>query len=74
MQDLAEPGVEEKEMSMTCLMVLLVVVRICFLWKYVLVVHEVVRCRSYHRGLFSERRPFIVGRARWIGHRLWGTP
>ena len=34
-------------MSMTCLMVLLVV--LCFLRKYIFDAHEGVRCRNYHR-------------------------
>ena len=37
-------------MSMTCLMVLLVVLGTCFLRKYVFDTHEGVRCRNYHRG------------------------
>ena len=53
-QDLAEPhsrrgGVEEIKMSMTCLMVLLVVLGTCFLRKYVFDAYEGVRCRNYHR-------------------------
>ena len=45
-----------------------------WVWKYVFVIHEGVCCRNYHRGLFSERRPFIIGRARWIGHQRWRIP
>ena len=52
-QDLAEPnscreGVEEIKMTMTCLMVLLVVLGTCFLRKYVFDAYEGVRCRNYH--------------------------
>ena len=36
-------------MSMTCLMVLLVVLGTCFLRKYVFDAYEGVRCRNYHR-------------------------
>ena len=51
----------EMDMSMTCWMVLLVVKGACFLWKYAFITHEGVRCRNYHRGPSSERRPFAVG-------------
>ena len=36
-------------MSMTCLLVLLVVLGTCFLRKYVFDTYEAVRCRNYHR-------------------------
>ena len=78
-QDLAEPHscggeVEEMEMSMTCLMVLLVVLGTCFLRKYVFDTHEGVRCRDYHRGPVQDADPIHIGRARWIGHRRWRVP
>ena len=41
-------------MSMTCLMVLLVVLGKCFLWRYAFDTYEGVRCRNYHRRL-SQR-------------------
>ena len=41
-------------MSMTCLMVLLVVLGTCFLRKYVFDTHEEVRCRNYHRGTYQR--------------------
>ena len=41
-------------MSMTCLMVLLVVLGTCLLRKYVFDTYGEVRCRNYHRGL-SQR-------------------
>ena len=67
-------GVEEMEMSMTCLMVLLVVLGTCFLRKHVFDTHEEVRCRDFHRGPFSGRRPDKICLARWIGHRRWRIP
>ena len=41
-------------MSMTCLMVLLVVLGTCFLRKYVFDAYEGVRCRNYHRWGFPS--------------------
>ena len=41
-------------MSMTCLVLLLVVLGTCFLRKFVFDTYEGVRCRNYHRGL-SQR-------------------
>ena len=37
-------------MTMTCLMVLLVVMGACFLWKYAFIFHEEVRCRNNYRS------------------------
>ena len=52
-------------MSMTCLMVLLVVLGTCFLRKYVFDAYEGVRCRNYHRGLSQRwkipRRNHLMG-------------
>ena len=58
---MAEPhsrggGVEEIKMSMTCLMVLLVALGTCFLWKYAFDAHEGVRCRNYHRRVSQRWR------------------
>ena len=50
--DLAEPnsckGGRRNQMTMTCSMVLLVVLGTCFLRKYVFDAYERVRCRNYH--------------------------
>ena len=46
----------------------------CLLRKYVFDAHEEVRCSNYHCGPFSERRPYTIGRAGWIGHRLCRIP
>ena len=43
-------------MTMTCLMVLLVVLGTCFLRKYVFDAYEGVRCRNYHRWVSLRRR------------------
>ena len=43
-------------MTMTCLMVLLVVLGTCFLRKYVFDAHEGVRCRNYHCWAFLQWR------------------
>ena len=43
-------------MTMTCLMVLLVVLGTCFLRKYVFDAYEGVRCRNYHRRVSQRRR------------------
>ena len=59
-------------MSMTCLMVLLVVLSKCFLRKYVFDTYEGVRCRNYHRGLSQRwkipRRNHLMGY--WLFHFL----
>ena len=59
-------------MSMTCLMVLLVALGTCFLWKYVFDAYEGVRCRNYHRGLSQRwripRRNHFMGN--WLFHFL----
>ena len=59
-------------MSMTCLMVLLVVLGTCFLRKYVFDTHEVVRCRNYHRGTYQRwkipRRNHLM--EYWLFHFL----
>ena len=59
-------------MSMTCLMVLLVVLGTCFLRKYVFDVYEGVRCRNYYRGV--SRRWKIPRRSHlmenWLFHFL----
>ena len=52
-------------MSMTCLMVLMVVLGTCFLRKYVFDAHEGVRCRNYHRWVSLRwripRRNHLMG-------------
>ena len=59
-------------MSMTCLMVLLVVLGTCFLRKYVFDAYEEVRCRNYHRGLTQRwkipRRNHLM--ENWLFHFL----
>ena len=76
-QDLAEPhscdgGSRNSKMSMTCLVVLLVVLGTCFLRKYVFDTHEGVRCRNYHRGLCQRwkipRRSHLM--VDWLFHFL----
>ena len=75
--DLAEPnscrgGVEEIKMTMTCLMVLLVVLGTCFLRKYVFDAYEGVRCRNYHCWASLQwripRRNHLMGD--WLFHFL----
>ena len=57
-------------MSMTCLMVLLIVLGTCFLRKYVFDTHEAVRCRNYHRGTYQRwkipRRNHLM--VNWLFH------
>ena len=57
-------------MSMTCLMVLLVVLGTCFLRKYVFDAYEGVRCRNYHRWVSLRwripRRNHLMGD--WLFH------
>ena len=52
-------------MTMTCLMVLLVVLGTCFLRKYVFDTYEEVRCRNYHRWVSLRwripRRNHLMG-------------
>ena len=76
-QDLAEPHSRggrsrNSKMSMTCLMVLLVVLGTCFFGKYVFDACEGVRCRNYHRGLSQRwripRRNHLMGD--WLFHFL----
>ena len=59
-------------MTMTCLMVLLVVLGTCFLRKYVFDAHEGVRCRYYHRWVSLRwripRRNHLMGD--WLFHFL----
>ena len=59
-------------MSMTCLMVLLVVLGTCFLRKYVFDAYEGVRCRNYHRWVSLRwripRRNHLMGD--WLFHFL----
>ena len=43
-------------MTMTCLMVLLVVLGTCFLRKYVFDTYEGVHCRNYHHWVFLRWR------------------
>ena len=65
-------------MSMTCLMVLLVVLGTCFLRKYVFDAYEGVRCRNYHRWVSLRwripRRNHLM--EDWLFHFLasyqWG--
>ena len=59
-------------MTMTCLMVLLVVLGTCFLRKYVFDAYEGVRCRNYHRWVSLRwripRRNHLMGD--WLFHFL----
>ena len=59
-------------MSMTCLMVLLVVLGTCFLRKYVFDAYKGVRCRNYHRWVSLRwripRRNHLMGD--WLFHFL----
>ena len=59
-------------MTMTCIMVLLVVLGTCFLRKYVFDAYEGVRCRSYHRWASLRwripRRNNLMGD--WLFHFL----
>ena len=59
-------------MTMTCLMVLLVVLGTCFLRKYVFDAYEGVRYRNYHRGVSLRwripRRNHLMGD--WLFHFL----
>ena len=59
-------------MTMTCLMVLLVVLGTCFLRKYVFDAYEEVRCRNYHRWVPLRwripRRNHLMGV--WLFHLL----
>ena len=59
-------------MSMTCLMVLLVVLGTCFLRKHVFDAYEGVRCRNYHRWVslrwrIPRRNHLMVD---WLFHFL----
>ena len=59
-------------MTMTCLMVLLVVLGTCFLRKYVFDTYEGVRCRNYHRWVslrwrIPRRNHLMVD---WLFHFL----
>ena len=59
-------------MSMTCLMVLLVVLGTCFRRKYVFDTYEGVRCRNFHRGTYQRwkipRRNHLM--ENWLFHFL----
>ena len=59
-------------MTMTCLMVLLVVLGTCFLRKYVFDAYEGVRCRNYHCWASLQwripRRNHLMGD--WLFHFL----
>ena len=59
-------------MTMTCLMVLLVVLGTCFLRKYVFDAYEGVRCRNYHCWVSLRwripRRNHLMGD--WLFHFL----
>ena len=59
-------------MSMTCLMVLLVVLGTCFLRKYVFDAYEGVRCRNYYRGL--SQRWKIPRRSHLMENWLFSLP
>ena len=59
-------------MTMTCLMVLLVVLGTCFLRKYVFDAYEGVRCRNYHRWVSLRWR--IPRRNHLMGDWLFSLP
>ena len=78
-QGLAEPNScvsweMEMAMTLTCLMVLLVVMGACFLLNHAFIIHEGVRCLTDYRVPSPECRHSSRSRARWIGHRRWRSP